>query len=294
MIRRSISSPLLQVALVASWALPGSAQTASAQTGPASANAVQPAADTSAASATINTPNAAPTAAAPEPASQPAPAAPAEAAPAPEAATSPQPAPAEAAPAEAEPLPEVAPHRVHMDLSVAPPDAPLQRNDYVHNGFYLRANLGLGVLGSEISTPSVTSGGGALAFQGDILVGGSPSPGIALGGGVLTNLLLSVPFENERVTYFHSIVGPFFDAFPNAKKGFHLGAEAGLAVGSLKPVGGTRAFGAGGAFWLGYDIWVAPEWSAGFLFRGTGSYIADSQNNASALGVSAMMTVLYN
>ena len=36
----------------------------------------------------------------------------------------------------------------------------------------------------------------------------------------------------------------------------------------------TFAIGGGGAAWLGYDMWVAPEWSTGFEIRVGGSYLA--------------------
>jgi hypothetical protein len=64
------------------------------------------------------------------------------------------------------------------------------------------------------------------------------------------------------------LVGPFFDGFPDASRGWHLGGLIGVGGQSFQDVNATtpksaRAGGFGGAAWFGYDFWVAGEWAVG-------------------------------
>jgi hypothetical protein len=189
-----------------------------------------------------------------------------------------------------------------MNLTVAPPAPALQRTAYVHEGFYLRVNVGPGVLWTNVNDKNgngaQSTAGTAFAFGADVLVGGSPSPGMALGLGALTNIGFGMNMNDaagltrSSSTQFHFLVGPFFDAFPNSKQGFHLGAEMGFAGSSLDTPLLSSAFGGGAAAWLGYDMWVAPEWSAGFKLRGNGAYMVGTGADASAFGLTLMITVL--
>jgi len=87
------------------------------------------------------------------------------------------------------------------------------------------------------------------------------------------------------------------DGFPDSKGGFHLGGSAGVAfakfdVGDIDD--GVSAIGVGGSFWTGADMWVAPEWSMGFLVRIDGMYAKDNDISVSTLGGNLMFSVLYN
>src|SRR5690606_8919580 len=90
--------------------------------------------------------------------------------------------------------------RSKMNLYVPPPDAPLARKDFVHEGFYLRVNAGPGFQYASANGFDGTD----FAVGADVLIGGSPSPGMILGGGALGN----VGFGND--TGLQYIVGPFF------------------------------------------------------------------------------------
>jgi len=208
-------------------------------------------------------------------------------------------------PPPAEPAaPEIVPQEdapPKMNLTVAPPAPPLQRTAYVHEGFYLRVNVGPGVLWSNVNDKNGAAGstsGAGFSFAADALVGGSPAPGMALGVGALTNTTFGVDMKDStgtsrsQSTQFHFLVGPFFDAFPNNRQGFHLGAEFGFAGALLDTPLVSNAFGGGAAGWLGYDMWVAPEWSAGFQLRGNGAYMVGSGADASAFGLNLLITVL--
>ena len=75
----------------------------------------------------------------------------------------------------------------------------------------------------------------------------------------------------------------------------HLGGAVGLGVGSLNVQDKRRTpLGVGGAFWAGWDVWVAPEWSLGGRLRVDGMYGKDGDVNASSVGASVMFSVLYH
>lgn len=214
-----------------------------------------------------------------------------------------QPLPSETAPADAIATTSTSAEEDEpkMDLSVAPPPPALQRTAFVHEGFYLRVAVGPGILWSNVNDTSAANAdasGVGFALGGDVMVGGSPSPGIALGVGALTNIGLGLNQNDSSgnslgsTTQFQYLVGPFFDAFPNDKRGFHLGAEVGFAGTTLDRTNVSSAFGGGAAAWLGYDMWVAPEWSAGFEFRGGGAYMGAADLQAAAFNMAFLITVL--
>lgn len=164
-----------------------------------------------------------------------------------------------------------------MDLRVAPAPAPAQRTAYVHEGFYLRAGVGAGYMYSSVSDRIADESGGTSAFTvaADLRVGGSPAPGLAMGLGALGHVGMGGRIDGETTgALFHLNVGPFFDAFPNNRDGFHLGVLVGGTMVALgKTISPTSPlWGGGGALWAGWDVWVAPEWSAGVQLQTGGSY----------------------
>lgn len=194
------------------------------------------------------------------------------------------------APSQAGPAPEARPK---MNLTVPPEEAPVQRSAYVHNGFYLRVGVGPSYMYSSLRDKSRdnTTDAHSFAVSADLLVGGSPSPGMTLGGGALVNLAPSASFAFGKEFLFHFTAGPFFDAFPNNREGFHLGTLLGFSGLSVNEEIGMLA-GGGGAAWLGYDMWVAPEWSAGVHAQLGGSFHGSSDYSAAVFHASLMLTVL--
>jgi len=138
----------------------------------------------------------------------------------------------------------------------------------------------------------------------DLLIGGSPSPGVSIGGGLLLEPLFSADYDRNGAgghDGFSTLLGPFIDGFPDATKGWHLGGLLGLAAQSFQDVnasGGNTAHaaGLGGAAWFGYDFWVAGEWAIGPQLRLMGMHTNDSKSGADVsawarsftLGVSAV------
>lgn len=237
------------------------------------------------------------------------------------AAFSPRTAQAQTPPApedEAAPLaePETAPATINltgrptMDLSTAPPPPLVGRTYQVHQGFYVRVNAGIGVFAggkSQRGEAKVDTGGLSLDY--DILIGGGPAPGFTLGGAVVGSFQLSGEWETDGGAKVGSsnlstfIIGPFADGFPNSKGGWHLGGMAGLARArydapliDLGAVDDHSTLGFGGAFWVGHDVWVAPEWSVGGLLRAEASHTTNSDADVTVNhgAVSLMFTVLYN
>lgn len=228
----------------------------------------------------------------------PAPAAPAPAPAAPAPPGSPPPAGAPAAPPAGAPIQEApqqggpVPYyqesstqtpKIYVEQPPLPPLPP--RNRYFHDGFYLRLSAGYaymntstGVTGSQ-STASLSGHGVAL----DVMMGGTPAPGLVVGGG----LLLEAAFDpTSTVTQYQGqfvqgldngasgttgfgLVGPMIDAFPNPNGGFHLGALLGFAAVGLKGHESNISSGFGASIWAGYMWWTTSQWSMGLMARFT-------------------------
>jgi hypothetical protein len=191
-----------------------------------------------------------------------------------------------------------------IDLSTAPPPPRVGREYHRHEGLYVRVSGGLGaLLGANVDNgvTEFSADGATLDFE--ALVGGGPAPGFSLGGGLLGSLQLSGDWEadsvvgtsNADLTTF--IIGPFADGFPDPNGGWHLGGLLGLATASFDSPGGgdgETAIGFGGAGWLGYDVWVAPDWSVGGELRFDALRATDDDVTISKVGGTLSLSVLYN
>lgn len=202
-----------------------------------------------------------------------------------------------ALPAAAQEAPQPVAAKPTIDLAVPKPQAPVTRRYRQHEGFYLRANLGIGSfdVGGD---GDLSTGGMSLAY--DLLLGFGPTPGLALGVGALGDLQLSGDWEVAGSSVGSGdllglTVGPFVDAYPNAKGGWHFGALAGLALHSYELGNDERsALGFGGAVWAGHDVWVGPEWSVGGQLRVDASRASEDDIAASRIGLSLAFSVVYN
>jgi hypothetical protein len=213
---------------------------------------------------------------------------PASAAPGAVAAPPGQPQPAAGAPAQPAPATAAAP--IYVEQPPLPPLEP--RNRHYHDGFYLRISAGFGgawtsskVTSGDFSSTdrpkSEVSGSGA-SF--DFMMGGTPAPGLVVGGGILFQETFSpsVPQpEGTSVPGFDPgtlsslpflMIGPMVDAFPNPSYGFHFGGLLGLAQMGLKDNQGNSSGGVGIAAWLGYMWWTSSQWSIGGLVRGSAAW----------------------
>ena len=188
-----------------------------------------------------------------------------------------------------------------IDVTTPEPAPIVERSYHVHDGFYLRLNFGYGAYGVRYDS-DVTAGGGAVAI--DLLVGGSPSRGVAVGGALLSdygpNLSLSKNEKNiEDANVETGLIGPFIDGFPDPKGGWHVGGMLGLAnIRTAKDAETRDDPGVGGATWVGYDAWVGDEWSVGGLVRFAAAVGRSEKDGAKhdsrSTALTLMFTALYH
>lgn len=152
----------------------------------------------------------------------------------------------------------------------------------LHDGFYFRAGLGMAGL---IGTYGVEEGGtvgsdidaSGLAVATELAFGGSPTPGLAIGGGIYSSTVPTTThsqdgFEVDGETSAFTLIGGFIDAYPDPKQGFHIQGAIGLGAassggydsGSTDDVAG---FGWGLMGGLGYEAFVSNQWSIGAVAR---------------------------
>jgi len=171
--------------------------------------------------------------------------------------------------------------------------------------------LGLGFSGALIASDSTSipnysfAGGGAAA---DIWLGGTPLPGLALGGGlsiVSTKSTMRRIADESRsgdVSGDAELLGFFVDGFPDPERGFHFGGMVGLASShtEVKDSKKDDFTGGGGGLsaWLGYDMWVSPQWSLGGMLSFTGTLARDVHDDVkyqtSLGGIALSFTALYH
>lgn len=194
-----------------------------------------------------------------------------------------------------------------INLYTPEPAPSTPRSYHMHDGFYLRASVGIGSLRAALDDkhPSGESLHGAGAsFHLNLLVGGSPAPGLAIGGALLGEGTAAVDFDRGDVHGFDRsmqlvIVGPFIDGFPRVNRGWHFGGSVGLArlsLGSTSRDERRDTNGIGGAFWLGNDFWVGPDWSVGPLLKFSGALTqrSDPDLTTSSFSISILFTALYH
>jgi hypothetical protein len=189
-----------------------------------------------------------------------------------EASPAPAQAPADgpAGPAALEPSPLVKPK---ISVAIPEPAPAPERTVHRHDGFYTRLNLGILSGRTYVSTDRSTHadysvGGGGLGL--DLMVGGTPSGGLATGGA----LSLSGFGHASGSGGDYLLVGGFVDGFPSAARGLHFGGELGLALTQTSrkdDVDELRGAGLGMAVWLGHGFWVGDDWSLGGLLRFSGA-----------------------
>lgn len=130
---------------------------------------------------------------------------------------------------------------------------------------------------------SIVSAAGAFEFA----LGGTPAPGLVIGGGIFTGFTgktetseLDVdgrpvsPLKHQQISF--SLVGPFIDYYFDERSGFHLQGALGLTameVGKAESLDGAtstpkRTLG-GLGFMLGggWEAFVGEQWSLGGVAR---------------------------
>lgn len=149
-------------------------------------------------------------------------------------------------------VPEMPPH---VCLSIAPPSTNLE---YQHDGFYLRIGPVGGLLGASAGDET-TSG---LAFGAELGAGMTLAPGVVVG---LGGAFLRAPEPSES---FESItlwqLGPLVTVYPSPLRGWRASLSVAPTVIAIRAPGeDASGVGIGGALWLGYDAFIAADWSLG-------------------------------
>jgi hypothetical protein len=154
----------------------------------------------------------------------------------------------------------------------------------LHDGLYLRMSIGMGP-GRGKYTETLTgfvpdeykfSGLGAML---DVMLGGSPIPGWVLGGAFVGHTIINpkVKLNNTDVSnvsrsyaYNLSTFGLFTSVYPDPAAGLNFHALVGLGTLSVKTGDVTvTPEPAGPSFMggVGYEFWIADQWSMGPDFR---------------------------
>jgi hypothetical protein len=185
---------------------------------------------------------------------------------------------------------------------------------YRHDGFYLSADTGIGVLSAWGSGPLGSASISGFATAGDLSIGGTIAPGLVLGGVVrewsTTGTLNGGPVITATTTYFANGVamppshltltgnthiaslefGAFLDWYPNPEKGWHAGASLGLGGMSLIDDAGTRSV--SGAI-AGSIFGIAGVVSGATTGRFDDSNDADTGYRLTPLGFGIETNLLY-
>jgi hypothetical protein len=166
------------------------------------------------------------------------------------------------------PPPYWAPRRRYIFYELPPP--------HIHDGFFLHLSVGLGYFhdsASELGSSFTVSGA---ALTGDIMLGGSPVPGLAIGGGVIWAAVPNPTYTaaGQSVTGNSAMslttIGPFVEWYPDPRGGFHFGALLGFAEQDLEDYRGFGTVGRTGvavAANIGQDWWVGRRLSLGVEAR---------------------------
>ena len=184
----------------------------------------------------------------------------------------------------------------------APAKPNVVKSDHNHDGFYLRMGLGLGALVGpmkyEINASSTNFSALGFSEQYEFSAGGTPTPGIVIGGGLFGAHSVAPMYgwtfagQDRRIsggTITTEVIGPFIDAYPISTRGFHLQAAlgpAGVAVSkgdghrvcfssatgpncstTNVPIAGFSGMGFGLVGGVGYEAFVADDWSLGVIAR---------------------------
>jgi hypothetical protein len=163
----------------------------------------------------------------------------------------------------------------------------------VHDGFYLRFASGLSVYDERLQSDDrpggeIKSRTRGIASVGELALGGTIYRGLVLGGGIYTaDLVASTlkleedsvgppPIELDTELRNLVLIAPFIDIYPNPRYGFHIQGALGLALLTPRVFGSSAteqseyaAVGGGLMLGVGYEWWIADEWSLGVLGRAT-------------------------
>lgn len=169
---------------------------------------------------------------------------------------------------------------------------------YEHDGFQFRGIVGGGYLSNKETPMNDTLAGGAGGLE--LYFGGEVVPGLTLGGFFGGQMAVNPTFTyggqsastGDNVSLMLSLFGGYADYYFSPGSGFHIMLNVALASLELtvnNAQESIRGWSVGGG--LGYDWWVAPEWSLGVL--GKFNYGSESASGADESTYSPMLAFSF-
>jgi hypothetical protein len=154
---------------------------------------------------------------------------------------------------------------------------------HTHDGFFMRLGLDFGPVGvTEKVSVNGNQLGSDIKWSGftigyDLLLGGSPVPGLAIGGAILLTTTKDPKVEqgslsvNANGTMVTGGVAFFGDFYPDPHGGGHILAMLGYSSISYVSTSGQSTSnsptGLMAAIGGGYEFWIANQWSIGPVLR---------------------------
>jgi hypothetical protein len=187
-------------------------------------------------------------------------------------------------------------------------EEPKAPHGHLHDGFYLRLALGVGYISAATKNDSSLTGWGVAP---DIWMGGSPIPGLAIG--VTFNGVSSASPHADiaaadsggvghvsgdihgSLTY--SVFGLVADIYPMPRAGLHFMAGVNYSVLKLDPDNGVEvdaASGVGLVGGVGYEWWIARDWSVGPLARLHWASVSDDVDTFTLLSPVILLGFTYH
>lgn len=172
-----------------------------------------------------------------------------------------------------------------------------------HDGFYLQLAAGLGHLSSSAEAGGVEAKYSGVTVPTSLMLGGTIGP-VVIGGGFFTDYAPSPSvsvngndLNLDDVTLTLVGIGFFADIYPDPKSGLHF--QPFLGWGGLEATyqgnaGGSDPTGMVLALGVGYDFWVADEWSIGPMFRLAYAPLALNGIDYDTLAPSLLATFTYH
>jgi hypothetical protein len=188
------------------------------------------------------------------------------------------------------PLPPAAAPQADATAPAKPPGY------HLHDGFFLRLSFGPqyfngayeGGFRQDANYPQVPAEADldGIGFTSEVVIGGAPTPGLVLAGRLAMTFAPSPTLElSELGTGFtdadlDAIIMPFtgglIDIYPDPELGIHFFATVGFTGMSLEGddrVGVKEFYGVGYGGGIGFEGFIADEWSMGVNLRIDGAYM---------------------
>ncbi|HET9957458.1 MAG TPA: hypothetical protein VFQ61_23325 [Polyangiaceae bacterium] len=176
---------------------------------------------------------------------------------------------------------------------------------HLHDGFYLQLATGVGYYNSsaEAGANKVGFSGATLPFS--LMLGGSPIPGLAIGGSLMIDYAPSPRYKINGQTFDSGLdisqyvigLGPSVDFYPDPSGGLHFQGFVGwggLETSADGNAGGSDPTGLLLAVGAGYDFWVGNEWSIGGLGRLTYAPLSMNDVTYSTIEPALLATFTYH